>query len=159
MDPADGICLVDGSGKSVLVGLLARYSKQWSAQDLARIIALVESAPRRRPVQTPPTPYRIARRLSPDTITAIVAAYQAGSTTPELCQRYGLSKGSLLKLLSDNGVTMRRQPLTNDQITQAVQLYTDGNSLRTIARQLGSSFSTIREALIAHGVTMRPARK
>ncbi|OXR47129.1 hypothetical protein B7C42_00251 [Nocardia cerradoensis] len=97
--------------------------------------------------------------MPPEAVTELVIAYQAGIPTTELCKRYDISKASILKLLAEHGVTMRRQPLTTDQINQAAKLYADGNSLRTIAVQLDSSFSTVREALIARGVQMRPARK
>ncbi|WP_280378055.1 helix-turn-helix domain-containing protein [Nocardia wallacei] len=118
----------------------------------------MESSPR-RPAQAPPKARRIDRRLPPETVAELVAAYEAGTGTPELCKRYSISEGSILKLLTDHGIQMRRQGLTDTQIRRAEKLYADGNSLRTIANQLGSSFSTVREALIARGVQMRPARK
>ncbi|WP_280448596.1 helix-turn-helix domain-containing protein [Nocardia brasiliensis] len=109
--------------------------------------------------EAPAKPFRLDKRLSAETIAELVAAYEAGTPTPELCQRYELSKGGVLKVLADQGVAMRRQGLTDDQISQAIKLYADGNSLRAIARQLDSAPSTIRDALLACGVTMRPARK
>ena len=71
--------------------------KEWEPDWLARVIAKVEAAPRRQPAKTNTKvvqPCRLERRLSADTIAEITAAYEAGASTPELCERYGLSKGA-----------------------------------------------------------------
>ncbi|MEV0357684.1 helix-turn-helix domain-containing protein [Nocardia sp. NPDC050697] len=114
------------------------------------------SAPR---TDDPPRTFRLDKRVSPETVAELVAAYVGGTPTPELCKRYNISEGGILKLLKEQGVAMRRQGLSASQIDQAVRLYADGNSLRAISAQLGSSSSTVRDALLARGVTMRPARK
>jgi AraC-like DNA-binding protein len=127
---------------------------------LRQVAERVEATPKREPslIDQPVRPYRIDRRLSPDQITELVTAYQSGTSTPKLCQQYGLSKWSVLKILNDHGVPMRQpRHLTEAQIDQAVGQYEAGDSLVTIARQLGSSPTTIHRALTARGVPMRPA--
>ena len=54
-----------------------------------------------------PEAQRIDRRLSAETIAELVQAHREGVSTPELRRRYGLSQGSVLKLLHRHGVTMR----------------------------------------------------
>ncbi|WP_330254208.1 hypothetical protein OG874_06495 [Nocardia sp. NBC_00565] len=57
---------------------------------------------------------------------AEVEGYREGSSTNQLCERYDLSKGGLLKILREHGVQMRNQPMTEDEIDWAVRLYTGG---------------------------------
>lgn len=90
---------------------------------------------------------RLDRRLSQETIAELVAAYQAGSSTPELCKRYELSKGGVLKLLRDAGVEMRRRGLTDEQIELAVRLYGQGLGYAEIGRRIGKAKSSVREAV------------
>ncbi|WP_418001557.1 hypothetical protein ACNO8X_14565 [Mycobacterium sp. PDNC021] len=66
---------------------------------------------------------KLDRRLSSDTVAELVAAYQSGVSTNQLCEQYSISKGGVLKLLADHGVAMRQQPMTDAEINQAVHLY------------------------------------
>jgi len=143
----------------LLVGLIRRYSNHYDAQQLQDLIYQVESTPKRKPAKATEKikPFRVDRRLSPETIAELVDAYRHGTNTPELCQRYQIAKGSVLKILNEHGVTMRRQPLTNHQIGQAAELYVAGDSLATIGHILGSTATTVRAALKARGIGMRPA--
>lgn len=47
-------------------------------------------------------------RLGEDSIKELIVDYEAGLTVPELQTKYGLSWGSVRKLLGDAGVSMRR---------------------------------------------------
>ena len=53
--------------------------------------------------------HKLTQRLSDETVTAIPAASQAGATTREIGERFGLSHSSVTKLLRQFGVTMRRR--------------------------------------------------
>ncbi|WP_067475173.1 helix-turn-helix domain-containing protein [Nocardia amamiensis] len=84
--------------------------KQWEADWLGTVIAKIEAAPARRPANTGGStvqPRRLNRRLSPATIAELVGAYRSGTSTNKLCEQYGLSKGSLMKILQEHGVRMR----------------------------------------------------
>jgi transposase-like protein len=97
---------------------------------------------------------RLDRRLSPDTVDELVAAYRSGTSTNELCRRYDVSKGGVLKVLADHGIAMRYQPMTDDEINQAVRLYVDeALSSRAIATELGKSKGSVWKALRQRGVT------
>lgn len=84
---------------------------------------LLENTSLRLPGTTPVQPRRLDHRFPLATIAEIVAAYEAGSSTNQLCKQYGLSKGSMMKILRDHGVQTRFQPMTKSEINQAAQLY------------------------------------
>ena len=65
----------------------------------------------------------IRRRLSDEQVAELAELYRSGVGTPALAERFGMSKPSVLELLHDHGVRMRRQPLTKTQRARAVQLY------------------------------------
>ncbi|MGV9675437.1 sigma factor-like helix-turn-helix DNA-binding protein [Nocardia sp. NPDC003482] len=136
--------------------------KQWEPDWLSQVIAKIEAAPLRRPARTNTKvvqPRRLDRRLSVDTIAEIAAAYESGASTAELCKRYGLSKGGILKLLREADVKMRQQGMTEAQTRQAVLLYGEGHSYAEIARRLGKARSSVREAVLSQGVTRGPVSR
>ncbi|MGV9738457.1 hypothetical protein [Nocardia farcinica] len=99
--------------------------KQWEPNWLGNVIQKIDAAPPRRPAKTDSStvsPRRLDRRLSAATIAEVVDAYRCGASTNQLCERYGLSKGGLLKILGEHGVEMRNQPMTEDEIDWAVEL-------------------------------------
>jgi hypothetical protein len=81
-------------------------------------------------------------------VTELTAAYEAGTSTPELCRHYGLSKTAVLKLLREAGVKMRRQGLSEEQIEIAVQLREQGLGYSEIARRIGKAKSSVRAAVL-----------
>lgn len=56
---------------------------------------------------TPPRRHRVADRLDESIILQMVKDYGDGIPTTQLTSRYGLAKGTVLKLLRERGVTMR----------------------------------------------------
>jgi hypothetical protein len=54
-------------------------------------------------------PQRVDRRLGEDRISELVAAYVAGSPSTRLTRQYGVGKGTVLRLLRERGVAIRRQ--------------------------------------------------
>jgi hypothetical protein len=69
-----------------------------------------------------------------------------------------LGKGTVLKLLREHGVTMRRQGLSLAEIDEAVELYAAGWSLAKIGQRLGRAHTVIRKALLDREVQVRPWR-
>ncbi|MGW5376434.1 helix-turn-helix domain-containing protein [Nocardia sp. NPDC003999] len=126
------------------------------------MIQKIEAAPHRRPATTGSSTVqarRLDRRLSQATIAEMVDAYRSGTSTNTLCERHGLSKGGLLKILQEHGVQMRYQPMTDEEIDWAVRLYGEGQSLNAVARKLGKSKGSVWNALRRRGVEMRPAAR
>jgi hypothetical protein len=72
---------------------------------------------------------------------------------------YGLSKGSVLRLLHEHGVAMRRQPMTESEVDQATILYRAGWSLSMIGSKFSLDGMTVRAALLKRGVAMRSAHE
>jgi hypothetical protein len=84
-----------------------------------------------------------------------VTAYQAGTTTTELMRTYRIGKGTVLRILEQAGVSMRRQGLPADRLGEAIRLYESGLSLKAVGQRLGCSSDAVRRSLLAAGITMR----
>jgi transposase-like protein len=124
-------------------------------QKLAELAAVTPAHPERESPELDRS-WLIRRRFSEAQIEQIIEMYRSGVGTPALCEQFGISKPSVLELLHDRGVTMRRQPLTKAQRAQAVQLYEEGLAIKPIAARLNSSFGAVHRVLIAEGVRLRP---
>lgn len=103
----------------------------------------------------PPAPFKLDQRLEPEIAAEIVARYEAGEPSTAIGTAYGLNKNSVIKILREVGISIRRQPLTGDQVTEAVQLYEAGQSLAKIGRRFGVDHGTVWRALRKRGVPMR----
>lgn len=101
------------------------------------------------------SPFKLSKRLGQETVRQIVARYEAGEPSTALMQAFGLSKGSVLKVLREAGVAMRNQGLSAEQIDEAQRLYTTGQSLARIGEQFDVDHTVVRRQLIRRGVTMR----
>jgi DNA invertase Pin-like site-specific DNA recombinase len=97
----------------------------------------------------------VHRRLGREIIEQIVAEYEAGAHTTELMAKYRISKSSVLKILRENNVIMRRQPMTSQQIEEAVALYEQGNSPKTTADHLKLTQQNVRLALLNANIDLR----
>jgi len=95
--------------------------------------------------------------LSPETIAALVVDYGAGVSSTDLQAKYSLSKGSVLRLLGESGVKMRRRGLTEAQLEVVVGRYRAGLTIREVAAELGLPKTTVQNALERSDVEMRPA--
>lgn len=142
------------------VELVARYSKTNSTWDQLRRLKIhlakqATELDKRRETHIHRT-HKLDQRLEPEVIAELVAAYESGVPTTQLTKTYGLSKGSVLKLLSEAGVTMRRQGLDESQIREAAGRYSGGASLASVAALYDCSAEHLRQALLAHGVLIRP---
>ncbi|MFF7944510.1 helix-turn-helix domain-containing protein [Nocardia gamkensis] len=100
-------------------------------------------------------PFRLSQRLGQETIRQIVDRYQAGEPSTALMQTFGLSKGSVLKVLREAGVAMRNQGLSAEQIEETQQLYAAGWPLARISEKFGVDHTVVRRQLIKRGVAMR----
>jgi len=137
----------------VMVELVGRYSKLAKPPELPQFLGVqygqIERIGQGRV-------HAVVRRLEIAVIEQLVRDYEAGVETPELTGRYGLGKGTVLKLLREHGVTMRRQGLSSAEIDEAIQLHAEGWSLARIGQQFGRAHTVIRKALLDQGVPLRP---
>lgn len=143
-----------------MVGLLRRYSKKAHLTSVAqRLHQLLENEPQPSLNEDPVRIRRVEWRLGEDGIKELVVDYEAGLAVPELQTKYGLSKGSVRKLLSDAGVSMRRRPLSDEVVEQVIELYKTGLSIREVAAKVGGPKTTVQNLLAKSDVIMRPARR
>lgn len=102
---------------------------------------------------------RVDVRLGKQRLGQLLADYEAGTETAELQRRYGLSRGSVRKLLTDAGVAPHRRPLSDDEVGACARLYEGGMTIREVAAELGVPKTTVQNALRRFGAVMRPARR
>ncbi len=126
--------------------LLRRFEKLPKQGDIGRIAARTE---------VPYSPHRLLQRLDAETRAHLVRDYESGTPTTELTKIYSLSKASVLLLLQEAGVNMRRQGLNEEQTAEAVRLYGSGLSLVRVGERLGFGPSSVAAALRAAGITLR----
>lgn len=122
-----------------------------------RLHKLLEVEPQAELIADPVRVRRVEWRLGEDGVKELIVDYEAGLAVPELQTKYGLSKGSVRKLLSDAGVSMRRRPLPDSVVAQIIELYKTGLSIREVAAKVGVPKTTVQNLLVKSGVVMRPA--
>jgi hypothetical protein len=67
-----------------------------------------------------------------------------------------LSQGSVIKILHDHGVAMRRQGLADHDAVTAAELYRSGATLAQLSKQFDVSYSAVRRTLVSTGAVLRP---
>jgi len=97
------------------------------------------------------TPPRSKRFLVPTDIDDIVHRYDTGETIEQIGGRYGISKTRVAFVLREQGVTIRRQGLTDERLTEVAELYAAGRSLAWLGARYGISHTTVATALRRFG--------
>ena len=100
-------------------------------------------------------PHQAVRRLGTERVTELARAYEQGIPTTELTRRYGLGKGTVLRLLREQGVVLRHQPLDAQSLAEAITLYQAGWSLARIGTRMQRQPTVIRDVLERSGVARR----
>lgn len=72
---------------------------------------------------------------------------------------YGVAKSTIIGILREKNVVVRRQPLTVEQVSEAARLYESGRSLSQVATELDVNQETMRVAIIKAGVILREPTK
>jgi len=85
-----------------------------SAMRLCRLNRDALSQGRTHLERAPSVPQRVERRLGPDLIKQVVSEYASGMPTTQLAAQYGIGKGTLLRLIREGGVTVRRRGPRSD---------------------------------------------
>jgi hypothetical protein len=107
----------------------------------------------RSPIVKPP--HQAVQRLGPARVAEMANSYERGTATTELTQRYGLGKGTVLRLLHEQGVVLRHQPLATESAAEAIALYQAGWSLARIGTKMQRQPTVIRDLLERSGVARR----
>jgi hypothetical protein len=93
-----------------MVELVRLYSNPpWSSSRWLHLRADALSHRRLYTEPAPRVPQRVNRRLGPGAIARIVDEYKEGASIPRLAECYRIGKGTLLRLLRENGVHIRHQ--------------------------------------------------
>lgn len=111
------------------------------------------------PGELQPRARRSWNRLSDEARNEVAVRYEAGNTTTQLASDYGVSKSTIVGILRERNVVVRRQALRPEQVSDAAQLYAEGLPLSQVAARLRVNQETMRVAIIAAGVQMRPATR
>jgi hypothetical protein len=94
------------------VELVHAYSNlHRNAMRLGQLYRDALSHARSTPERAPGKPQRVDRRFGAAMIERIVAEYVAGTPTTALAETYGIGKGTLLRLIREAGVTVRKRGL------------------------------------------------
>jgi transposase-like protein len=102
---------------------------------------------------------QIQRRLQPEEVEELVAAYVAGATVLALAGKHSIHRTTVLALLEHHQVFRRGRVLTPDHIHRAVSSYASGRSCASIGKQLHVNPETVRQVLLKAGVVIgRPGR-
>jgi hypothetical protein len=117
----------------------------------------INESPARSPLppQNDPKP-RLKRFLNAQGVTDIAARYEAGETTQQIGNRYGISKSRVTTILREQGIAIRRQGLNEERISEAATLYAAGRSLAWLGARYGISHTTVAAALRRQGMHLRP---
>ncbi|WP_448238434.1 hypothetical protein [Microbacterium paulum] len=102
---------------------------------------------------------RPCTRLNEGQRAEVAERYEAGETTTQLAKVYGVAKSTIIGILREKRVVVRRQPLTPDQVNEAARLYESGLSLSQVAKQLSVNQETMRVAIMKAGVLLREPTK
>lgn len=95
-------------------------------------------------------------RLSPGDQAEVVRRYsEDAATSTALAVEFKVAKSTILRILRENNVVVRRQSLTVEQVTGARRLYVSGLSLSEVAAQISVNQETMRVAIINAGVELR----
>ena len=106
-----------------------------------------------------PTDPRVAtlpvqRRLGPDQVVELVAAYRQGVPVEELAASFRINRTTVLGHVRRHGMPKRdRRALRKDDVDKAAGFYAEGRSAEWVAGELQVAASTVRRALKDAGVS------
>jgi transposase-like protein len=88
----------------------------------------------------------IQRRLTPEQVTELGEAYQAGSTVRQLAGRLGINRTTVSEHLERLGIPRRanQRKLSNQLVAEAKQLYESGQSLAALGARFDVHSETVR---------------
>jgi hypothetical protein len=99
----------------------------------------------------------IQRRLGPDGVAELVAAYRRGIPVEELAASFHINRTTVLGHVRRHGIPKRdRRALRGTDLDRTIKLYAEGRSADWIAEESRVAASTVRRALKDAGVSLRP---
>ncbi|NYE95151.1 hypothetical protein FHU41_001372 [Psychromicrobium silvestre] len=157
--PAPASTDVRCSSTSEIVEVLPAYSNRGRHYETRfdKILATTTNlaAPRRSRKLTAKYSAKIVHRLTAADQSDIAARYQQGRSSRQLAETYGISKTSIIIVLREAGVPIRRQGLGDFQTGDITERYRAGASLAAIGKVHGVSADTVRKLLLKQRITLR----
>lgn len=101
-------------------------------------------------------PHAVSPRIGADATAEIIRRYGSEETVKSLAEEFGVARSSVLNLLRDHNVDVRRQPPDANQRSRLVREYDAGDTIAELVTRHGRSYGAIREALKSAGAQMRP---
>ncbi|MHA7268395.1 hypothetical protein [Arthrobacter sp. HLT1-20] len=98
---------------------------------------------------------KIVHRLTAIDQATIAARYQQGWSSRRLADVYGISKTSIVIMLRESDIPIRRQGLRDSQADDIAMHYAAGASLAAIGKAHDVSADTVRKLLLKQGITLR----
>ncbi|MGC8513594.1 MAG: hypothetical protein ACP5P1_11265, partial [Acidimicrobiales bacterium] len=82
--------------------------------------------------------FPVQRRLVPDEVADLIAAYRRGVPVAELAESFRINRTTVLGHVRRHGVPKRdRRALQGDEVDRAARLYAEGQSADRVAERLG----------------------
>jgi uncharacterized protein (DUF433 family) len=103
--------------------------------------------------------HKLAQRMTAEEVSGLQDAYKAGASLAELQEQFGLSRGSVQRVLREAGVRRRPKSLTDTEVAGLVERYEAGLTIREIAEERRLPKTTVQDALAWAGVEMRSAAR
>jgi hypothetical protein len=141
--------------KSHQVEVIGSYSKL--SEQGKRLRNLREMRPGPAPEPVLRNPKQAQKRLRPDEIEMLIAAYRAGIPIRELAAHHGVHRATVMQIVERAGEPRRYPALGPGDIQRAAEMYACGMSLAAVGTALAVNANTVRLALLKAGVRMRDA--
>jgi DNA-binding CsgD family transcriptional regulator len=100
-----------------------------------------------------------AKWLNATELSQLVERYEAGATTYDLADQFGIARETVARRLKAEGIKLRRTKITAADLSRAVELYATGLSTIKIGVILNRRHSTVWYALKTAGVQLRGAHE
>ncbi|MFV4913874.1 helix-turn-helix domain-containing protein [Microbacterium lacticum] len=97
----------------------------------------------------------MSRRLGAAATAEIIDRYGEGETAKALAEEFGIARNSVLNILRDNSVVVRRQPPSSEQQIRLTREYESGATIAELVTRYGHSYGAIRRVLKDSEIQMR----
>lgn len=142
-----------------IIDLLSNNSDDGVALDRLREIGRITrgDAPEMSEAPQPSSiqPQRLSRRLSKDQVADVVDRYRAGESARSIATELGVAPSALVRLLRENGVTVRNTRVTAEKARLMVREYEAGATMRELEARHSLSHGAVYRALHRVGITPR----
>lgn len=106
-----------------------------------------------------PAARQTQRRLKPDEIEGLLAAYVAGDLIRDIAARFGVSRTTVIGHVTRNKLPRRSEHGWSElELQAAAAFYADGHSLAAVADQFGADATTVANRLRRAGLPIRRRR-